>query len=121
MPKNSRRHKNLRPGSGTGAHPAPPVSGIKDLLKRQPLLKALNNAQLQQDNWRQWLAPQLPAELIHHITQIKADRDELVVYAATAAWCARLRYALAELETDIRQHDAGIRRVQVRVQPRGRS
>ena len=89
-------------------------------MTRQPVLKALKNAHVQQDRWRHWLAPRLPVEVIDHITQITADRGELVVYTATAAWCSRLRYALAELETDIRQHDAGIRRIQVRVQPRGR-
>lgn len=119
MPKNPRRHKNLHAGSGPGAQSAPAVSGIKDLLARQPALKALKNAQTQQNAWRQWLAPRLPAELVHHITQIAADHGELVVCAATAAWCARLRYALAELHTEIRQQDTGIHRVQVRVQPRG--
>jgi len=121
MPKNSRRHKNPDAGSRPGAHRATAASGIKDLLTRQPALQALKTARARQDSWRDWLEGRLPAELTQYITQVSASNGALVISAATAAWVARLRYAIAELEPQIRQHDAGIRRIRVRVLPAGSS
>lgn len=119
MPKKSRRHKNLDTGSRPGAHSGTNVSGIKDLLARQPVLQALKSARGQQDQWRDWLAARLPEGLADHITQVVVGRNELTVCAATAGWAARLRYGLAEVEAQIRQRDAGIQRVQVKVLPIG--
>ena len=42
----------------------------------------------------------------------------LVIFAESAAWSARLRFALAELETQIRAENAAIHSVAVKVLPR---
>ncbi|HVY79772.1 MAG TPA: hypothetical protein VG994_02225 [Steroidobacteraceae bacterium] len=41
-----------------------------------------------------------------------------MIFAESAAWSARLRYAIAELDADIRRANPAIRSVSVRVLPR---
>jgi len=41
-----------------------------------------------------------------------------VIFAATAAWSARLRYAVLELEREIRTADPELTDIEVRVLPR---
>jgi hypothetical protein len=41
---------------------------------------------------------------------------ELVVFADSAAWGTRLRYALAAMQPDIAERDAALARISVRVQ-----
>ena len=60
----------------------------------------------------------LPAELAPHVVQVllragaSGPERQLVVFADSPAWCARLRYALLGLEQRIRARDPTIARVQ---------
>ena len=48
------------------------------------------------------------------------ERDGvLVLFAESAAWSARLRYFVLEMESQIRAADPGITVINVRVLPRG--
>jgi hypothetical protein len=49
---------------------------------------------------------------------MQRDR-QLVIYAQSAPWSARLRYALLELEPAIRAADPELTDIAVRVLPRG--
>jgi hypothetical protein len=44
--------------------------------------------------------------------------ENLVIFAESAAWAGRLRYALVELDEEIRRENPAIRSVAVRVMPR---
>ena len=74
-----------------------------------------------QEDWTLWLRERLPAELATHLSavvrrQLPAPRGaQLVLFADSASWCARLRYALGTLEDEIRRRDAAIGPIQVRV------
>jgi hypothetical protein len=69
--------------------------------------------------WRSWLGTHLAAELAGKITNI-AERDgALVIYAESAAWSARLRYAVMEIEAQLRSAHPQITEISVRVLPRG--
>jgi len=57
----------------------------------------------------------MPAELAAHIVNAVPKGTELVVFADSAAWCTRLRYALVGLEAQIVEHDAAVQRIRVRV------
>jgi hypothetical protein len=47
------------------------------------------------------------------------ERDNtLVIFAESAAWSARLRYVMQELEPEIKQAQPTIQQVSVRVMPR---
>jgi hypothetical protein len=74
---------------------------------------------MRQNFWRAWLARHLAAEIIPKISGV-AERDgTLVIFAESAAWSARLRFALRDLEREIRLADPAVSAIVVRVLPRG--
>jgi hypothetical protein len=96
------------------------VESVKSLLSRSSH-SALGRVALHrqsQTDWREWLRSKLPAALATRITGV-ADRDEnLVIFAESAAWSARLRYAVVELNDEIKHVNPAIRSVTVRVMPK---
>jgi hypothetical protein len=100
---------------------------INDLLSKRPLLVRLAAAIPAQQSWVEWLRASVPAELATHIVNVvprggsqAGSSRELVVFADSAAWGMRLRYALAAIEADIRTRDAAVGRCRVRIAPGGR-
>ena len=92
---------------------------VKDLLARAvPILSKAADQTARQAFWRPWLQTRLPPELPPKITGITEQNGNLVVFADSPAWSARLRYALQELSAQIRQAEPDIREVTVRVMPR---
>jgi hypothetical protein len=134
MPNKSRPHKRslTRPASRplrthsqsaskprhSGSQP-PAAHSVKDLLARSvPMLSQAADQTARQGFWRAWLAARLPVGMAPWITAI-AERDgNLVVFADSPAWSARLRYALEELRGQIREAQPDIEAVTVRVMPR---
>src|SRR5665213_411635 len=96
-------------------------SSINDLLLRRPVFRELAARIPEQQSWSEWLRAQLPAELAPHVVNVVPKAAgapgtlELLVMADSPAWCARLRYALAGLETQILNRDAAVQRTRVRV------
>ena len=136
MPNKSRPHKrSVRKVTGrssrTGAHlasrPDPRGSqphrahSVKDLLARAvPVLSQAADQTARQAFWSPWLQARLPPELRAKITGITEREGNLVVFAESPAWSARLRYALQELIPQIRKAQPDINEVTVRVLPRTR-
>lgn len=103
-----------RPGSKSQA-----VHSVKDLLARAvPVLSQAADQTARQAFWRPWLEAHLPAGLPARITGITERDGNLVVFADSPAWSARLRYALQELASRIRETQPDIKEVSVRVMPR---
>jgi len=71
-----------------------------------------------QREWQKWLASELPAEAVAHLSGVVERGDTLVVFTESAAWSARVRYAVAEIEALIKKECVGIQKVVVRVMPR---
>jgi hypothetical protein len=130
MPNKSRVHKrsNLkltarsprspaRHGvSGSGSHSP---HSVKDLLARSiPVLSQAADQSARQAFWRPWLETHLPPGLAARISAITERDATLVVFADSAAWSARLRYALQELQSQIREAQPDISEITVRVMPR---
>ena len=119
MPKPSSRN-NPRP-PGTGRSPSSPLKRpmeIKDLLARSgPLQRAIARQADRGAFWRQFLAERLPPQLLAQVTQVVERDGALSVYASSAAWSARLRFALAEHWSAARAACPGLKRWAVRVQP----
>ncbi|MFM7625235.1 MAG: hypothetical protein ACKO7G_01985 [Gammaproteobacteria bacterium] len=67
--------------------------------------------------WKAFLAGRLPVELASQVTQVVERDGVLSVYAASAAWSARLRFALAEHWPAALEAAPGLKRWSVRVQP----
>ena len=71
-----------------------------------------------QNFWSCWLSDHLPAELRARVSGITEHSGKLVIFAESAAWSARLRYAVLELEREIRAADPALTGIEVRVLPR---
>jgi hypothetical protein len=71
-----------------------------------------------QSDWRTWLCSKLPAALAARITGAVENAENLVIFAESSAWSARLRFAIAELDAEIRRANPAIRSVNVRVMPK---
>mgnify|MGYP001077708575 CR=1 FL=1 len=93
---------------------------VKDLLARAgtPVLTRLTDQAARQAAWRRWLEAHLPPQAASRLSGVVERDDTLVVFTESAAWSARVRYALAEIEDELRSAHPGIRRVTVRVLPR---
>ena len=92
---------------------------VKDLLARSvPVLSQAADQTARQAFWRQWLAAHLPAELARRVSGAVERAGDLTLFAESAAWAARLRYALPELQTQLRGAAPHIVEVRVRVLPR---
>jgi hypothetical protein len=74
---------------------------------------------IRQKFWRDWLSAHLPAEVAAKLSGVSERDGLLVIFAESAAWSARLRFALRELECEIRAADPAVSSVVVRVLPRG--
>jgi hypothetical protein len=130
MPNKSRPHKrnNLkltarsprslsrRGVSGSGSHSP---HSVKDLLARSvPIGSQAAGQSARQAFWRPWLETRLAPGLAPRISGITERDGSLVVFADSPAWSARLRYALHELQGQIREAQPDIKEVSVRVMPR---
>ena len=95
------------------------VRSIGELLSRQPGIQALEAGRDAREQWLAWLRDILPAELRAHVVDAAPRRGTLIVYAASAAWSTRLRYALAGSLAACQARNAEIRKLSVRVLPPG--
>ena len=84
-----------------------------------PLVTAVTDQAERMRFWQAWLAARVPVELTARMTGLTEREDALVVFAESAAWCARLRFALKELEGEVREVRPQLATVEVRVLPRG--
>jgi hypothetical protein len=121
MPNKLRRHK--RGGSRIQpietAETARKPDSVKDLLARlTPTLTQVSKQTSRQAYWRQWLTEHLPPDLVARLSGVVERQGTLVVFAESAAWSARLRYAVQELEPQIKTCGPGIQSITVRVLPR---
>ncbi|HKT74566.1 MAG TPA: DciA family protein [Steroidobacteraceae bacterium] len=121
MPKQTRRNKRngSRFHSSVAPRPAPRTDSVKDLLaRRSPTLTRVTDQVERRSYWSRWLNEHLPAPLCRHMSGVVESEGTLVVFAESAAWSARLRYAIHDLEAQIRAAQPLILGVAVRVLPR---
>jgi hypothetical protein len=96
-----------------------PTHSVKDLLARVvPGLTRVTEQASRQNHWLNWLSQHLPAEIHMRISGVTEQRGILVVFAESPAWSARLRYAVLELEPQIRAAEPALTHIEVRVLPR---
>ena len=86
-------------------------------MKNQPLVAQLARRQRTSDEWLPWFAARLPDGLSGRLAQVTCQGGTLRLTCASAAWGARLRYALGPLEAEIRDRDPDIVKIVVAVMP----
>jgi hypothetical protein len=101
-----------RPGLHKGENP----KSISELLSARSALQRISGSIPLQQSWADWLRAAVGAQLAGHIVNAVPKTAELVVFADSAAWGTRLRYALAAMQPDIAARDATVLRTTVRVQ-----
>ena len=115
---NSRRGSRIAQTRGPQSRNS--MDSVKELLQRStPVLAGLQRTALRQRDWLQWVQRELPEELAVHVTGVTEQSGELVIFAESAAWGVRLRYAAPQLLTAMSSQAANIVGVKVRVLPRG--
>jgi hypothetical protein len=124
MPKNPGQNKKSIPGKRSSPVPTKyPVAphSLARIMKDQGWMQQLDQVRSLQQDWVEWLRTALPEELGSSIVNVVQKGPELRVLAISAAWSARLRYALAALAPQLKEHAPVIVKVTVRVAPAGRS
>jgi hypothetical protein len=121
MPNKYPRHK--RGGSRKTAtnlsKPFRAADSVKQVLARSsPTLTRVSDQANRQSFWRQWLTEHLSAQLTPRLSGIVERDATLVIFTESAAWSARLRYVIQDLEPQIKQARPTIQHVSVRVMPK---
>ena len=93
------------------------VKALLGRISRTSLARVADQRQAQED-WRSWLKKRLSSDLDAHVTGVVENSAGLTVFADSAVWSARLRFAVAEIETQIRERNAAIEKIAVKVMPR---
>ena len=120
MPKPPRQDKPKLPALGPGTRTrSRRIASVAELLSRQPAARAVKAAVDAQQQWLVWLRDILPADLRAQVVGAVSRRGTLIVYASSAAWSTRLRYALAGGLAACQTRDPRIRALSVRVMPPG--
>ena len=60
----------------------------------------------------------LPREAVQHVSGVVERHDTLVIFTESAAWSARVRFAVAEIEGELKRAHPQITAVAVRVLPK---
>jgi hypothetical protein len=94
-----------------------PAQSLDSIMKKQGWLHDLERQAGARREWLEWLAAALPAELSGQLVHAVQRGPELTVLTASAAWSARVRFALVELEERIRARAPDIVKITVRVAP----
>jgi len=97
-----------------------PAQTLERIMKGQGWLQGLAQLRGEQQQWLAWFEQALPEELRGSIVNVVRKGSELTVLAVSAAWSARLRYALDALSPQLREHAPDIVKVRLRVAPSGR-
>jgi hypothetical protein len=121
MPNKLRRDKRggTRKSATNVSKPFRSPDSVKAVLARStPTLTRVSDQASRQAFWKQWLAQHLPAELTPRLSGVVEREQTLVIFAESAAWSARLRYVMQELDAQIKQAQPTIQQVSVRVMPK---
>jgi hypothetical protein len=121
MPNKLRRDKRggTRNSATTVSKTFRSPDSVKQVMGRlTPTLTRVTDQAARQTFWMQWFAQHLPPELRPRLSGVVERDDTLVIFAESAAWSARLRYLMQELEPRVREAQPTIQQVSVRVMPR---
>ncbi len=94
-----------------------PVQTVSGIMKQHGWMQSLKQVRTQQQEWLEWFRASLPDELGGAIVNVVRKGEELTLLATSAAWSARLRYALDPIMETLKERSPDIVKVRVRVIP----
>ena len=116
---NAVRGTGSRHNAGTVKSTRGRPDSVKDLLARaNPVLAGIARRAREQQGIEAWVRERLPEELTGRVTEVLEKEGELTVFAESAAWAGRLRFAVEDLKVDLAANHPQVREVRVRVMPR---
>ena len=120
MPKPPGRYKKFPPSmSSRAANPGRKPFIVKDLLAKSGLLSKASAQLVDSDQqWRDFFEKHLPEGMSGQIDTLVEDAGTLTVFTSSAAWSARLKYALLELEPAMKRESPRLKRCVVKVSRR---
>jgi hypothetical protein len=98
-------------------HKADSVKALLGSMSKTPLARIKEQSD-SHTRVRKWLEKQLPADLAARLSGVVEREDTLVIFTEAAVWCARVRYAVAEIEPALLREFPHVSVVTVRVLPR---
>ena len=88
---------------------------VRNMMQSAPLLRRLGK-QIEEQRWLlNQLQQVLPETLAGHCRAVVWSDDRLTLYADSAAWASRLRYAIPELRDWLTPRLPTIRKIRVRI------
>ncbi|HET9863520.1 MAG TPA: DciA family protein [Steroidobacteraceae bacterium] len=113
MPKSSKRDKSkIRQGFSPRS--------VGDLITaRLPSLAESAPQTSKSSEWHVAVMKALGPELANKVNRCSLDAGRVTVVADSAAWAARMRFALADLAPRLQELVPGFRELAVRIRPRG--
>jgi hypothetical protein len=84
---------------------------------RLPVLAQTARSSASTSEWRVTLTGVLGPELADKVNACSLESGRLTVFTASSAWAARLKFALAEAEAELKALTPEIRSLVVRVRP----
>ncbi len=121
MPARGRRDKksgsqNRNPAGRIPGRPGGAPRSVAELLTRGRAA-ALVTQRPQVSDWKDFILQRLAPDLGPRVTSVELRRTALVVLTESAAWAARLRFALGEASAEVRRLKPEVTQVEVRVAP----
>lgn len=115
MPKRTVRDNTKR---STPTAPRGKPKRINELLAKTGVMRsAVAGFERRQGDWEAFFESRLPAQLRRAISHYVERDGTLTIFVSSAAWSARLRFALAECGSALSAYRPSIKRYAVRVQP----
>jgi hypothetical protein len=87
------------------------------MTTRLPLLGEVARQALAASEWQVTVKKVLPPEVANRVSGATLKEGQLIVFTESAAWAARLRYALSELGPALIEAHREVRELVVRVSP----
>jgi predicted nucleic acid-binding Zn ribbon protein len=119
MPKPPARHnpKSVK-SADSQRQKAFQASKVRDLLDKSGLTgRAIGEFVARQQSWEAFFAARLPASLAREISHVVEKDGVLTVCVSSAAWSARLKFALAECWPAVVAQRPTLQRWVVKIQP----
>ena len=123
MPKNPTQDKKTNEKRGGPAYRRArklvrtPTQSVAGIMKEHGWMQSLKQIRTQQHEWLEWFRARLPDELGGQIVNVVRNGEELTLLATSAAWSARLRFALDPIMETLQERAPDIVKVRVRVIP----